>query len=46
MTLRGKKQSIQYLVGTTDRWNQAKRAELSERTKHPITLASADQLNK
>jgi len=23
-----------YLVGTTDRWNDAKRAELSERVKH------------
>ena len=23
-----------YLVGTTDRWNDAKRTELSERVKH------------
>lgn len=23
-----------YLVGTTDRWNDAKRVELSERVKH------------
>ena len=25
-----------YLVGTTDRWNNAKRAELSDREKHGI----------
>lgn len=23
-----------YLVGTTDRWNEAKRAELKDRVKH------------
>lgn len=26
-----------YLVGTTDRWNDAKRAEEKERVKHGIT---------
>lgn len=24
-----------YLVGTTDRWNDAKKAELNDRVKHP-----------
>lgn len=27
-----------YLVGTTDRWNDAKQAELRDRVKHGITL--------
>lgn len=27
-----------YLVGTTDRWNNAKRAEERDRVKHGITL--------
>lgn len=27
-----------YLVGTTDRWNNAKRAELKDRVKHGLNL--------
>ena len=32
----GKKQSTQYLVGTTDRWNDAKKSEEHDRVKHNI----------
>lgn len=42
MTLRGKKQSMKYLVGTLDRFNNAKRAEVSERVKHMTGCACHD----
>jgi hypothetical protein len=32
--LRSKEQSNKYLVGTIDRWNDAKREELGDRVKH------------
>lgn len=32
----GKEQSTQYLVGTLDRWNDAKRAEEHDRVKHTL----------
>ena len=32
--LRGKEQSVTYLVGTVDRWNDAKREEERDRVKH------------
>ena len=32
----GKEQSTQYLVGTLDRWNDAKRAEERDRVKHGV----------
>ena len=35
-TLRSKEQSIKYLVGTLDRWNDAKRSEEHDRVKHGI----------
>lgn len=31
-----KEQSTKYLVGTVDRWNDAKQAELKDRLKHSI----------
>lgn len=35
-TLRSKEQSMMYLVGTMDRWNDAKRSEEHDRVKHDI----------
>ena len=34
MALRSKGQSNKYLVGTVDRWNDAKRAEAADRLPH------------
>lgn len=35
-TPRGKEQSTKYLVGTMDKWNNAKRAEEADRVKHDL----------
>ena len=32
-----------YLVGTVDRWNDAKKAELNDRIKHTVRKESTDE---
>lgn len=44
-TLRSKEQSTKYLVGTLDRFNDAKRAEVGDRVKHGFDITDEDRFN-
>ena len=37
---------IGYLVGTTDRWNNAKRAELEDRVKHSLDEGEREEMSR